>query len=343
MLFVDGFDVGDFALKWVNFDPSQTTISTVTPFAHGRSIKVESEDYAQLLKRGIAASAMAIAGVNFRYTADSIFTADGSKVGVISLYSDGGSTKHLWLAVDYNGTVRLHRGSTVIASGPAGQIVAGVYYFFEIKATIADSGGTAVVRVNEAEIINFTGDTRNGGSSTNIDMVGLHDVAFNTACPDSYYDDFYVCDASGSVNNDFLGIGRVQTLLPDGAGADNDLTPVGSGSNYENVNDVPWSSTDYNYSTTAGDRDLYTLDDLASATAEVAGIQTVLIAQSSDAAAGVKAALRSGGTVYYDADVVLNGTPSDVSIVVREDDPATSAPWTVSGVNALEAGMEVTS
>jgi hypothetical protein len=71
------------------------------------------------------------------------------------------------------------------------------------------------------------------------------------------------------------------------------------------------------------------------------GVQTVAHMQKSDAGtANAKVALKSGGTVYYDATRSL-GTSATSYTQLRETDPATSAAWTVSDVNSLESGVEV--
>lgn len=347
LLYLDGFDVGDFALKWfvTPHDGNDPVTSSTTPFAAGLSLKIPSDTESVSgatftnLKRAVPASGTFIGGFQFRW--------DGSTsvdIALITLYSDSGATAHVILKMRTDGTLDLYRsGGALLASGPASAILEDVWYFIEIKAVISDTG-SCDVRVDNATVISFTGDTRNGGTGTAVDAIALNKTGSDPSgsiTPNLYYDDLYGCDASGSVNNDFLGMGRVQTLLPSGAGTDTDLTPNPGAPNYDNVNDIPYSTVDYNYSTTPGDRDTYAMSDLSASTATVAGIQTVIIAQSTDASAQVKAALRSGGSVYYDASVVLNATATDASIVVRETDPATSAAWTVSNVNALEAGVEI--
>jgi hypothetical protein len=71
----------------------------------------------------------------------------------------------------------------------------------------------------------------------------------------AWIDDLYVCDGSGSVNNDFLGECRVLTLLPsDGNGSNNDFDTSAGGSPADHgamVNDTtPNDDTDYVSSST---------------------------------------------------------------------------------------------
>src|SRR5437764_673985 len=82
-----------------------------------------------------------------------------------------------------------------------------------------------------------------GRSSTNIEMlscncsgnIGLGGVGR------AYLDDLYVCDATGTTNNTFLGDVRVHTLVPSGNGTDSGLTGSDGNqvNNYQLVNTVP--------------------------------------------------------------------------------------------------------
>jgi hypothetical protein len=156
-----------------------------------------------------------------------------------------------------------------------------------------------------------------------------------------YYDDFYVCDNSGSApNNTFLGDVRVQTLLPTGAGASTQWTPS-VGNNWDNVNDAPYSAATYNSANAAGLRDTYAMSDVNSATDTIFGVQANLLALKTDSgSANVKHVVRSGGTDYSGADRVLSTSLASY-VAVREVDPATSVAWDNAGINAVEFGMEV--
>jgi hypothetical protein len=338
LLFMDGFDVGDFALKWTSH--GNVASNTTTRFSSGRSMNTPnstSGSFFGSVMRYIPASSKIFLGVAFNPAA----LLDGTKE-IIALFGDSGTTEHLSLITKASGAIALYRGSpsgTLLATSSAGQLIAAGWVYIEVSATIADSGGTCVVRVNGVEVINFTGGTKNAGTNSTIDAVQLAGYTLaNTS--NVLWDDFYLCDDTGSVNNTFLGDVRVQTLLPTGAGASTQFTPS-VGSNWDNVNDAPYVSTTYNSSATVGNRDTYAMSDLLSGTGTVFGVQDNLLALKSDAGtASIKAAIKSGGTVYYDSTVSL-GTALGATEAVREVDPATSAAWTVTNVNALEFGAEV--
>ncbi len=328
LLYMDGFDAGDVSTKWRNGSGSGT--SPATRFGTGRWAQPPNSS---IMNYDMSApSSQVFAGVAM--TASNI---DTNVRSYMSFYGDGGATQHLTVGIRTNGIV--------LSRGGVGSTTLGTYTFscpsnawqyIELGATINDTTGTAIVRLNGVEVINYTGDTKNGGSATTIDSIGLG----MNGTPGSKFDDFYLCDSSGaSPYNTFLGDVRVQTLVPNGAGSSTQFTPS-SGANYTTVDELPYSSSDYVSSTTTGNRDTYALQDL-SGSPTIFGVQNNVIAKKTDSGTmALKPAIKSGASVYYGSavplasyDIVLSDT--------RSLDPNTSSAWTVSGVNSLESGFEV--
>jgi hypothetical protein len=211
-----------------------------------------------------------------------------------------------------------------------------------MRATISDAGGRCVVRVNGVDIIDFTGDTKNGGTATQFDTIILGDIGTNTGPrATTYFDDFYVCDATGTTNNTFLGDIRIQTLTPVAAGNYTQFTPTGSANNWDTVNELPYSTADYSSASTVGQKDSYTMSDVLGTTGAIKGIQTNIIANKSDAGnATARSFVRVGATDY--ADLTRGLTTSTITYTSPRDiNPATSAAWTASDVNGLESGIEI--
>jgi hypothetical protein len=127
-------------------------------------------------------------------------------------------------------------------------------------------------------------DTRNAGTGL-WDRVGLGCNSGSTTF--TYYDDFYVCDTSGSApRNTFLGpVTKVETLYPqtDGvaAGSNAGLTPSTGTDHGALVDETPPNQTDYNSSATVGAKDTYNYPSMA-LTGVILGIQTNLYCQKSD-------------------------------------------------------------
>jgi hypothetical protein len=327
LLMMDGFDAGDMATKWVN--GANAGSSTGTRFGAGRAATIVSQTF---YRRFPAASQI------FVGLACSVSNLDGTIRPYVSLYGDSGATAHLTVAYS-NTALNLYRGApggVLLASSP-GVFTATSWYSLEISATIADSGGTCVVKLNGATVINFTGDTKNGGTNTTIDALYLGANGGYAA----YFDDVYVCDATGSAPyNTFLGDVRIHTLSPNGAGSSTQFTPS-SGANYTTVDELPYSATDYVASGTVGQRDMYTMADLPASTGNILAVQNNAIAKRTDATAiSLKTAIKSGGNLYYGSTVNL-GTADSTLTDLYTVNPATTTAWTAADVNSLEAGFEV--
>jgi len=211
------------------------------------------------------------------------------------------------------------------------------WHYIEVKATIADSGGTAIVRVDGVEFINYTGDTKNTANAyiTNILITcGVNGV-------EVMFDDLYFCNQSGSVNNDFLGDCRIITIRPNGAGALTEWTPS-TGSNYQNVDDAtPNDDTDYNATDALNAIDTFAFEDISGSGTVRAAVLN-LVARKDDAATRkIAGVVRVGGANYAGSDITLASSYAFYQDV-REVNPATSIPWAISEINAAEFGYKMT-
>ena len=331
LLFMDGFDAGDMSVKgWSPGSSCLTGNSSPTPrFGTGRWGGVNNT----AVKLPIPATTQIFCGFSMANTYN-----DGVVRPYISLLGDTGSTTHLTLGLT-NSAVVLYRGgpgSTLLGQYSI-NVLTNAFYNLEISATINSTTGTAVVRLNGTTIINFTGNTKNGGTNTTIDSFLLGANGGLTAV----IDDLYICDSTVSAPyNKFLGDVRIYALSPSGAGSSTQFTPS-SGANYTAVDELPYSATDYVSSGTTGFRDTYAFADLPATVGTVYAVQNNIIAKRTDAAfISLKSAIKSGASVYYGTPINL-GTSDGMIQDLRVTDPATSVSWTATGVNSLEAGFEV--
>ncbi|HSX06745.1 MAG TPA: hypothetical protein VLG92_03430 [Candidatus Saccharimonadia bacterium] len=327
LLFIDGFDAKDTAKKWPTFGG---TTSATTRFSSGSSVNMFNDGC--FTQRYFTAASTIIVG--FAHRQDSNSGANNS--AFFMMQGDNGATLHMNLRL--SGTqLQLFRGSTMVATAN-GLILPATWNYLEISATVDSTVGVCTVRCNNSTVISFSGNTRNGGTNTTIDAIGLNGQ-FQGG--NTYYDDLYICNASGATNNTFLGDVRIQTLLPNGAGSSTQLAPTGSGTNYLNANEVPDSTATYNSSSTVGQRDTYAMGDLLAGTGNIFAVQQTMGAFKSDSgAASMKNAQKSGATVSYGATRSLGTSPA-VYTDVFETNPATGSAYTASDVNALEGGAEV--
>lgn len=324
-LWVDGFEGQDSSSYYTN----APNYGTTTRFSYGRCATSSGGAFTML--RNITASTDIYIG--FAY---SIGTVAANTI--CELLADGGTVQHIVLVVNTNGSLEVRRGGTTLATSAAGIIANGAWNYIELHGKLSDTVGVADVRLNgnTTAVVTFSGDTKNGGTSSSIDAFRLSLLSSGLAS----FDDVYVNDGLGSVNNSWLGDMRVQYSVPTGAGSTTGLT-ASTGSNWQTVDEAPPSATDYSGSPTSGARDTYAMNDLVSGTASIAAVRACTFWHKSDAgAASMKQAMRIGGTVYYNSSVAL---PSSMgpNNTIMETSPATSSAFTVSEVNALEFGAEV--
>lgn len=218
------------------------------------------------------------------------------------------------------------------------------WYHLEIKFEVANStaSGTNILKVDGAEIFNLA-----AASDTQHDSVSdIKCMLWGGIFGGCYWDNIYICDTNGSINNDFLGECIVETIRPNGNGNSSQFTgqDADSTNNYQNVDDttVDTSETTYNGSSTTNHIDLYTFDDLSSG-GTVKGVKVHTFAKKTDIGnRAITHKIRSGGTNYSMSEehFLAEGLVDKSSLT--ETDPNTASAWTVSGVNSAEFGVEVT-
>lgn len=340
LLFFDGFGGGAERPEW-NPKP-------VPNAGNPRTVGGWSASGSSLPVLTIPASSKVYVGFGYR---GSVWNA--ASQFLMQFRGDAGATTHL--TVGFDATRRL----TLRLGGVAGTLLAtatdpfpdATWRHVQISATIADSGGNVVVKVEGVEVINYTGDTKNAGTATTIDRLAM-DGDTSGGGAGTNWSDLWVCDAvdatatQGRPNNTFLGDLKVAVMFPAGDGAVNSW--VGSDgnsvSNYLLVDEISPNATDYVGSATPGARDLYALPDLDASATDVYALRTHSYVAKSDAgAASVKPILRqSDGTVTDDlAPFVLSTTWSDLHGPIRTVKPGTTTPWTKADVNGLQVGVEV--
>jgi hypothetical protein len=322
LLFVDGFDAGDIAAKW-SVSSGSWSYSASTRFSTGGAASVSG--LGTTLK-SFTASAQVFVGM-------ALFVSNLSNRILFTFRGDAGVTAHTRLMVSTDGILYLQRGGTTVATSAAGALNQSVWTYIELSTTIADAGGTVTVKSNGTTVINFTGDTRNGGASTNLDSIFIGESTSIS------YDDLYICNSVGSAPyNTFLGDIRIHSLMPNGAGSLTQMTPS-SGANYTTVDELPYSATDY-VRGSAGQVDLYTAADLPAGVGTIFGVQANAIVKKSDAGnLSGRTVIKSGTTTSNGTSISLGTTDTTITDT-RSLNPDTSLAWTSGDVNGIEVGME---
>lgn len=256
----------------------------------------------------------------------------------MSLCSDSNVTQQI--------TVVQTSSAITIRRGNAGGAVLGTFnftsiptlwYHIQVEAVIDDSAGVVKVRLNDQEVLTYSGDTKFGTGNSTIDGVWFSQSgnSSGSVC------DYWICDDTGSAPfNTYLGDLRVTKHRPSAAGTTTQFTPD-SGSNYARVNEAPYSAVNYVSSVTSGHKDTYAMDDLPASISTVYALKVSAVAKNPDGGTPqLRTVVRTNSTDYANATYTNLGGSDSVITNIWTQNPNTSASWTPTQVNAMEAGMQ---
>jgi hypothetical protein len=232
---------------------------------------------------------------------------------------------------------------------PGGLTTTAGFHYMECGWDIDASAGYIKCRIDGGTTYSITGiDTLGTLASTG--WTGIAHGAYTGMT--IRYDDFVVGDTAGAAPwNDWLGNVQVEALLVTGNGAVQQWgTRVGAATNWQAVEDPaptgPDDNTSYIAESTAGLIDTYTISDPGAVTGvDVFGVQAVFCATTTTPGSrGLRAVVRQGGVTYVGpADVYLTSGPANYSFPrsMMQVNPATSAQWLMSEVQADEQGVKL--
>lgn len=243
-------------------------------------------------------------------------------------------TQHVGITLDTGGVLCARRGSTLLVSSG---VVLPKNDYTQIQALfgVDDASGIVQVRLNgdTTPIINFTGDTRNGGSaggdratldaSANREWCDYIHQASNTQGDLTWYHDAAVTNIEPISNDTVNG------------------TPS-SGSNYAAVADVSQATyVDMTSAVAPNNFDLYNLADLPAAVTTVYAVLLRYIARKEPAGGTLTQSsglLNQAGTPYQGSTTFTQGGTLAGCEEVWPTQPAGGA-WSAAAVNALKAGF----
>lgn len=254
-----------------------------------------------------------------------------------------GTTAQYTLVMMAGGALALYRGSrtgTQIAVSSTASLTAGAYRHIEVGIVMNGSTGSVEVRVDGVTVADLTQASPHDTTTTaNNYATGIRFGEGGSVTSTLSIDDLTVCNGSGLLCNDFLGDVKAQIKLPNGAGTYQQFTPSTGSDHDALVDEVPQDSTDYNFSSTLGHKETYTLSALSGLVGIVA-VQLNNYVHKSDAGLAIAQNLIKSGTTELNGPDFAASTSSFYSTTAYETDPDTSAAWVQAGVDALEAGVE---
>lgn len=238
---------------------------------------------------------------------------------------------------DGTGELDMWRENTLLETSSGLGLATNTWYYLEMKATTHNSNGSYYVELAGVNIFTATGiDTQTGPNAYS------DNVRFFGASSSPEWDDIYILDASGSVNNDFLGDSKIVSISPDGDDTANFTTSTPNASHYANVDENP-SDDDSSYveDSTTNTTDLYDYD-AAPSLGTVHGIQINTVCRQSDTTAfSLITPIESNGTQDDDSSQSIGTTSYVIKTRVSEEDPDINGAWTETSLSAAKFGVKV--
>lgn len=255
-------------------------------------------------------------------------------------------TEQWHLEADSAGHILAYSGGTLLGQSAPGVFLYGTWQFVEIKVLHhGASSGTLQVRMNgDATPVLDLSSVRTAQSANNYaNRIEFLSLSHGPDRPITYVDDLYVCDGTTANNNDFLGDCRVVALIPEADGHVKQWAPNAGSDQFSRVDETTADNdTTYTSDGTVGEEFLVTFPTLPAGTTAVKGVQLVLNARKDDAGSRTIAPVLSDGvTDSVGSDLSLGDSYQD-DFFQYDTDPVAVGAWSVSAVNALQAGAKVT-
>lgn len=243
-IWIDGFDHYTTLLQKYPYVGSGIAITAGRLTGNGSSDDVEFP---------VTAGTRAVFGALFRMKENDVLNRT-----LIQL-REAASFTHVQVSRTSGSVLRVELGNgSVLATGTR-TILQGVDYYLELDVTVHNSTGSFNLRINGVTEVSASGiDTNNAGAVGVIDLVriGMFDV-------DHEWDNLYVKSGSDAADGPWGEVEMI-SLMPDGAGNAAQWTSSGGGGSvFGNVDEKPPNDgTDYNLSTTVGNKDAFTCENL---------------------------------------------------------------------------------
>lgn len=351
-IFYEGFDhIDNVFQKWTSrqvFGGSMSMSATYARYAGGKGLGIINNidttgSEVWLLRLGLPTTDNTMIWSGAFYIAEGGNPSSNSGRPFLAIYAN--QTNSVQFTCD-NFFIKAHwSGGSAISATP---VTAQDWYLLEVKVVVDASTGSILAKVNGTTIINETSINTDPGSHGIANGFQIsHFLGDSTTFDglDTYWDDIYVFNTSGTKNVDFVGDAQILTLYPDGAGNYTQWQVTGVAANWDAVNEVGAhdGTGTMVYSSGTGTMDTYTMQDLTIETRTVYGVQLNAMARKDQGGdRTISPMVRSSGTDSIGTATAVNATFS--TIWHNWDlDPFDNADWSEARINQLECGQELTS
>jgi hypothetical protein len=347
LLWVDGFDKYGTAgsainpsdiVTWKYTGHYDEQMNVVTGSGHGNALQIDGTSQ-WLVTPQLTGNRVLIFG--FAFKLNNNVSNDQLLVDIRSPDMDGETIGYRQLrihiqTVNSNNEIRITRGNTGLATSNGVDIQQGQWYYLEAKIYNDNSSGTANIKLDETEIISFTGDTQHTSGYNWYSRLLWQDNGINHI----QLDDLYICDGTGNTNNDFLGTCNVQTLSPS-SDASGNWTPSTGNDMYAMI-DEDQQDANYISEDTTGNQAIVELDNLSVSGTPLGVMLCCESNQNGVLNKYAKALAQQGsGTINDSVGNFMPGrtNPLTGSVIMEYD--ADGVAWSTTTINNLRMGVEL--
>lgn len=352
LLLLEGFDWMDTGMTAAQLDTAMDrktlsnnftsgTDATTVAGVGGNGISLQFSNTAQSCRWPFAKNSTApVATDEVGFGAYVMIRTAPSNSDIISMVDTDGTNLHMGIRAN-NGNFAVYRGNTIVQQTDVA-IVINRWYYLELKQIVNDTTGSWTFRIDGTTVESDSSvDTRNGGNGI-IGSLLIGGTNFTTE--GTKFDDMYAFHDNGGDVVDFLGPIHVGSLHPDADGDDEVWTTSSGTDSFALVNETAPHDDDTNYiqSATSAQRTLFTYDNVLSSLTSFHGIHLNTVVRETDASDFTLInTLKQGGTLYPESAEAIAGQTYENIDHVLDQDPDTALDWTETGINSLQAGVEV--
>lgn len=285
---------------------------------------------------------------------------------VLQTVSDADFPDVLWLSLNASSQLQISGTNPPSFAGWAGTTVLqpNIWYYVEFQAVLSSAvpANVCFVMLNgETEVVVPYGvnTSLNADNVVNAVQLGFSNGGANGTW---YFDDFYVCDGSGTTNNAPLGNVFVESLLPVGDEISQWLGISGVGNQFSCVNEVPpgvealfpggaTSVAQCVATGTVGAIDTFAMQSLSEVPLAVCGVQVAVFARG-DASPGHNAPhslspyFTISGVGYAGPAISFPAVGDSINgygyyVGMYQSNPATAEPWLPADIPATYFGFQL--
>lgn len=340
ILHMEGFDTyastSDFGQAYSS--GNTPTLQTAGGRFGGGAIQFGQNGNENLIKALGATYSDVIFGFAFKATS----APNNPGLGIAFLSSSAGTEFSLCVN-EAIGALFAYRGGSSLGSTSGGVIPSGQWVWIEGRVKFSTTVGIVELYVNGVEVLNLTGvNTLNNGGQTGVNTAGIGACPGNYS-PYGYADDWYVLDPNTAPNQVRLGNSRISTLVPASDAGPNTGTPDTGTTHYTQVDEIRWSSA-HSLTLASGQEELFGMSALGATPYQISAVRVLAVVNKSDAGTcTLEPVIVSGGTEQDGAGVSIGASGASYGQVtgIFEQDPHTSAAWSLAGITAMQCGVKL--